>query len=289
MITSALPRCVALIVLGVAGCRFGTDAAPPRVVATELSAPMPLARQLRLTLERPAAVTVEYWAADGPRLRVRAPVSAQPELLLARLRPARTYQYAVNGTAELGTFTTDALPDDLRRVALTVGGQTTLPLVMLHLYEPTGFKGYAAVDGTGEIVWFWRTVDFPFGMTRRDGGTFVFMDKGRGLVEVSPSGVVVRELAQNLAQREMHHDVVRSPRNTLLFLAFDDRTVNGARLRGEAVWEWTPESNGAEKRWSAWDHFAPSTDRGPRFGGEWMHANALAIGPRQYVLMSVHY
>ena len=187
-----------------------------------------------------------------------------------------------------GTFTSDTVPSDLAASLVSVTGRRTAPLVMLHLYEPGGFKGYAMLDEHDEVVWYWRTTDFPFGMTRRANGDFVLMDKGRGLVEVDPAGAVVHELAQDLTNREMHHDAIVSPANTVLFIAFDDRVVNGATVRGDAIWEWAPETGTLDKRWSSWDHFSLADTPAPR-GREWMHANALAIGPRQNVLLSVHH
>jgi hypothetical protein len=62
--------------------------------------------------------------------------------------------------------------------------------------------------------------------------------------------------------------------------------VNGAQIRGEAIWEWAPETATVSKRWSAWDHFSLTDTPAPE-GREWMHANSLAIGPRQNVLLSV--
>jgi arylsulfotransferase ASST len=277
------------LLVPLAGCALGTDPPPVRVVSADLVAPAPLVRTLRLALEQPAAVTVEYWADGVPRLRVRGPVAAEHLLLLAQLRPGRTYNYEVLGTATAGTFVTGALPEDLARVTFAVTGQLSVPLLMLHLDDPGGFRGYAAVDGAGQVVWYWRTTDFPFGMTWRANGNLVLLDKGRGLVEITPAGQVVHEFAQDVANRELHHDVIATPQNTLLVIAFDDRVVNGTQVRGDAIWEWTPETGAASKRWTAWDHFSPAQDRGPRFGGEWMHANALAIGPRGNVLMSVHY
>jgi hypothetical protein len=149
--------------------------------------------------------------------------------------------------------------------------------------------GYAIVDEASEVVWYWRTTDFPFGMTRRADGSFVFLDKGRGLVEVSADGRVLHELAQDLDQREIHHDAIATAANTILFIAFDDRTLDGVRVRGDAIWEWTPETGATVKRWSAWDHFTFATAPGPRGSGEWLHANALHIGPRGNVLLSAHH
>ena len=111
------------------------------------------------------------------------------------------------------------MPTDLAASIGTVTGRRSAPLVLLHLYQPTGFIGYAILDEHDEVVWYWRTTDFPFGMTRRANGNLVLMDKGRGLVEVGADGTVVRELAQDVANREMHHDVIVSPSNTVLFIA----------------------------------------------------------------------
>lgn len=280
---------VGALLLLVGGCSLSTDASRLTIVSADLGAPAPLVRTLRLVLDRATPVTVDYWTDDGTRLRVEAQAAAEHSLVLARLRPGRTYHYEVVGTAFRGEFETDPLPDDLARVRYTVTGEPTVPMVMLHLYEVNGFRGYVAVDGAGEVVWYWRTVDLPFGMTRRANGNLVLLDRRRGLVEVRPTGQVLHEFPQDLTSRELHHDVVATPQNTVLVIAFDEREVNGAQLKGDAVWEWTPETGAAVKRWTAWDHFSPAQDRGSRFGTEWMHANALAIGSRGNVMMSVHY
>ena len=279
---------VALSTLTIAACGAPTDVPVARVLSTALTTPAPLVRTLNVQLDRSAEVTVEYWTDGDPHLRVQATASPSATVALTRLRPKRSYRYEVVGTSVSGTFTSDTVPSDLAASLVSVTGRRTAPLVMLHLYEPGGFKGYAMLDEHDEVVWYWRTTDFPFGMTRRANGDFVLMDKGRGLVEVDPAGAVVHELAQDLTNREMHHDAIVSPANTVLFIAFDDRVVNGATVRGDAIWEWAPETGTLDKRWSSWDHFSLADTPAPR-GREWMHANALAIGPRQNVLLSVHH
>jgi hypothetical protein len=127
------------------------------------------------------------------------------------------------------------------------------------------------------------------GATRRANGHSVFMDRGRGLVEVRADGSVVHELPQDLDNREQHHDVIDAPNGALLFLAFDQRQHADAPLKGEAIWEWRPETGRAVKRWSSWDHLSPDVDRGPRSGEEWLHANSLGLGPRGNVLISLHF
>lgn len=282
-------RAVAALAVFVAtACDSPTDVPVVRVLSAELAVPAPFARTLNVQLDQPSELTVEYWTEGDAHLRVQVPASQSPSVALTRLRPSRSYQYRIVGTATSGTFATDPVPADIAATLVSVTGKRTSPLVMLHLHSPTAFKGYVILDEHDDVVWYWRTTDFTFGMTRRENGNFVLLDRGRGLVEVDPSGGVVHELAQDMANREMHHDVIATPSNTLLFIAFDDRVVNGAPIRGEAIWEWAPETATVTKRWSSWDHFSLADTPAPA-GREWMHANALAIGPRQNVLLSVHH
>jgi hypothetical protein len=262
---------------------------PAAIVFEELIESAPLARVLRVALAEPAALDVEYWTADEAPLAISSPPAASHAVTLARLRPGRTYEYRVNGTLLGGVFRTDPLPADLAAVRFAATGAPTTPLALVHLFKSDGFKGYAVVDGRGEVVWYWRTKDFPFGMARLANGNFVFMDKGRGVVVVTPAGETVHELAQDAAEREMHHDLITTPAGTVLYLAFDTEDVEGKRVKGEAIWEWTPATGALHKRWRSWDHLSPLLDRGPRFAGEWMHANSLALGPRGNLLVSSHY
>ncbi|PYP76112.1 MAG: hypothetical protein DMD35_19470 [Gemmatimonadetes bacterium] len=286
---TVLGALVAISALTFVACDAPTDVDSVRVLSAELTTPAPLVRTLRVALDRPAELTVEYWTDGDSRLRVQAPASASPSITLTRLRPRRSYHFQVVGTTLTGDFTSDTVPTDLAASLVSTTGRHTAPLVMLHLFEPTGFKGYAMLDEHDDVVWYWRTTDFPFGMARRTNGNFVLMDKGRGLVEVGPDGVVAHELPQDFANREMHHDAVASRSNTVFFIAFDDRTVNGAKVRGEAIWEWSPETGALDKRWTTWDHFSLAATPAPRADREWAHANALAIGPRNNVLVSMHH
>jgi hypothetical protein len=248
-----------------------------------------LFRTLRVTLRDPAPLDVEYWAAGGPRLVAASPPAREHQIELVRLRSDRLYQFLIRSTGTRGSFRTPPLPDDLAAVRFDVTGTPSVPLTLLHLFHEEGFKGYVILDADGEVVWYWRTQDFPFGIARRHNRNFVLMDKGRGIVELTPSATVVREIPQEDAEHEMHHDLITTPAGTVLYLAFDTETFNGARLKGEAIWEWWPETGQRLQRWRSWDHLSPAVDRGPRFGGEWMHANSLAIGPRGNTLVSVHY
>lgn len=271
------------------GCSSVFGSGPPQVKSHETTAAGPLVWRLNVTLARVAPVTIEYWSGEEPHLIVDAPPAATHAIQLTRLHAGRTYTYRIAGTDVKGSFATEELPLDLARVQFTATGRSTTSLVLLHLFDMQGFSGYVAVDGGGEVVWYWRTTDLAFGAARRANGNAVFMDRSRGLVEVRPDGTVANELPQDRATREQHHDVIVTPANTVLFLAFDRRTHAGVPLKGEAIWEWTPETGQVERRWTSWDHLSPDDDRGPRFGEEWLHANSLAIGPRGNVLVSLHF
>jgi hypothetical protein len=162
---------------------------------------------------------------------------------------------------------------------------------MLEIRHPNGFRGFVAVDGAGRPVWYFRTVGSPFSFTRRGNGNFVLLDSERGLVEVSPSGSVVRALAQEARPgRRMHHDVTATPSGTVLFLAEERRIMDAQEVTGEAVWEWFPESGTVHRRWSAFDHLDWALDRGERSVPEdWLHANSIRLGAAGNLLMSLHF
>lgn len=181
------------------------------------------------------------------------------------------------------------LPDDLKAITLTATGTLTPQYALVHLFAEKGYKGYALVDSGGRIAWHYRTKDYPFGAARRKNGHFVFMDKGHGLVEVDRTGRVVRELKQRDPEREMHHALEVTPQDTVLYLAFDTEAFAGKPLKGEAIWEWNPDTGEDVRRWRSWDFLDPALDRSARTAGEWLHANSLHVGPRGNILVSFHY
>jgi hypothetical protein len=129
------------------------------------------------------------------------------------------------------------------------------------------------------------------GTARRENGNFVIQYGVRGILEVTPAGDVVAELAQQpLGQRRAHHDVITTPWNTVLFIAYDTREFEGREVSGEALWEWDPDGGALERRWSAWDHFSPDVDWGAQSRDtDWLHANSVAFGPNGNILMSFRF
>lgn len=181
------------------------------------------------------------------------------------------------------------LPADLKDIKITATGTLSPQYALVHLFAEKGYKGYALVDSSGQVAWHYRAKDYPFGADRRKNGNFVFMDKGHGLVEVDRAGRIVHELKQRDPEREMHHAIAVTPRDTVLYLAFDTEMFNGKPLKGEAIWEWDPDSGEDVKRWRSWDFMDPALDRSARTAGEWLHGNSLSVGPRGNILLSFHY
>jgi hypothetical protein len=146
------------------------------------------------------------------------------------------------------------------------------------------FEGYVIVDQDGAIVWFRRGVAESF--TRRVNGDFVLLDQG-GLTEVRPDLRVVARLPAT-SEMTMHHDVIATPDNTVLFLAHDTATFSETVWEGDAIWEWDPDGGPLTERWRASDFLSPDRDLGPKSStGDWLHANSLALGPRGNVLVSL--
>src|SRR5688572_17807143 len=179
-----------LLLIGFDSVVFSAET--PRVRAHRTTVAGPLVHALHVELQRSAPLRVEYWSDDGRRLIVESRAATTHRVLLTRLRADRTYLYRIVDTGAKGAFSTEALPTDLARIQLTAKGSPSVPLVLLHLFDPFGFRGYAAVNAEGEVVWYWRTIDMALGAVRRANGHSAFMDLGRGLVEVRPDGSVVR-------------------------------------------------------------------------------------------------
>jgi hypothetical protein len=146
------------------------------------------------------------------------------------------------------------------------------------------------VDAAGEVVWYRETRGGANGSVRRASGTFLMIDEGQGLLEVTPAGRVLAEVAQDSAQRRIHHDVLETASGSVLLLAQEWGEGRGTSIAGEAVWEWTPETGALRKRWSVWDHLHPERDWGAlSVPHDWLHANAISRGARGNLLMSFHY
>ena len=159
------------------------------------------------------------------------------------------------------------------------------------------------LDTDGYIVWYLPNREAGGPVTRLASGDYVFDTSLRACAPLCASGLeVVTPLNYTLATLteergaaragrghfNIHHDVVATEDNTLVFLVLGDTvTANDTTWVGEEIWEWDPETDALDRRWISSDFMSPLTDRGPRTRvGDWLHANSLSIGPRGNIVVS---
>lgn len=241
-------------------------------------------------------VEVRYWNETGNILEVRDAVPAAGQgILLPELEAGHHYTYLVSAynsrnvpcEPARGEFDVPGLPADLAMVRFVTRGTSTMPLTMVQSFMD--FMGFVIVDRTGAPVWWWRAKGSPQGFARRANGNFVLLDATKGLYEVTPARKLVHAMTDR-AVGVVHHDVLVTPENTVLFLTSDTRTVADSTLTGDAIWEWTPETGAVRKRWSVFDALDPATDVGPKSNAaDWTHANSISFGDHGNVILSLNW
>ncbi len=273
---------------------------PPAILSAALAeVPVPLVRALTVELDRPGRVEVTYQAEGVPALRVVADsIATRHRLTLARLYPDKGYVVAARalddagdpGVSWRGEFRTAALPPEFASIRLTAEGAPSKPLEISRTDRADAFIGFAVIDAQGRVVWYYRTQGSANGSLRLPDRSLALIDEGRGLLKVDPAGQLLGRVPQDSASRRIHHDVALAPDGALLFIAQDWRLARGTQVAGEAIWEWRPESGALRRRWTAWDYLDPTVEWGPvSTPADWLHANALSIGPRGNVILSFHY
>ncbi|MGH7468475.1 MAG: aryl-sulfate sulfotransferase [Longimicrobiales bacterium] len=281
-------------------CDSPTETGPPPAITNVVAESSgPLFRHLNVTLAGQGGIEVTYWTEGRARLRVRVDEPSRAHrVFLPRLASERTYTFEVrslnargeSSPAQNGTVTTGALPAELAALRLTARGRPTQPLTMVELMiTNTGFNGAFIADADGEIVWYWRTVGWINGVSRLANGNMVMLDADSGLVELAPDASVMNRLrnGNDKPYGLIHHDAIVTPQNRVLFLARDPRTIRDTAVVGEAIWEWQPQSGVVTRKWTSFDHFDWSRDRGPQTAANnWMHANSLMVGARGNVIVS---
>lgn len=297
-ISKCIKLCIGLMLVGlVCGCsdHGSNQSATAKVLSTESE---PLNHSLSVELSSPSGVQAEYWTGNSPHLVIASDSQNRTsyQLSLFRLRAGSTYNYEVRtvkgeqpgGIVASGTFKTASLPDDLAAIPFTAQGTATSPLTFLSVNSV--FKGGVIVDSEGYVVWYARVPNAPQGATRLANGNWVIFANGSGLYEFTPLGKSAASLPQSSQFGTMHHDVLATPQNTLLFLTFEPKDFNGTSINGEGIWEWNPATGEVNRRWLAFDFFDPTVDKGTRSrASDWFHANSLSIGPRGNIVVSSHF
>jgi hypothetical protein len=276
-----------------------TDPPPPNITtANAVLTKHPLVASLVVALEDSAAVEVSYHATTGGSgLRVTADsVASHHQLQLTRLRAGTTYSYEVRsrnaagrlGKPTIGTVTSGPLPAGLADFVFETSGIPTRPVTLMQVSAATnGWFGVIATDASGAPVWFHRTKTGAMGFMRRPNGDIAIIDNG--IFVIGPRGDTVASLPPaSSAYGTIHHGIANSPTGGILFIANDKRTIADTVVTGDGIFEWDPATNVVVKRWTAFDFFDWRTQRTTQSAANnWLHANAVNVGPRGNVILSM--
>ena len=191
---------------------------------------------------------------------------------------------------EDGSTGASSAVDTIHTGILPVG----LPALSVEAPDPgNSFDGYVVVpvlgstravtiiNGKGEIVWYHaddRMLDFYRARLGRDG-TGVIYNAAQIAGEPSAAAELVRvsfdgSQTSAISVPFLAHDFVELPDGTLGAIAFEDRDVNGERVRGNKLVEIAPDGT-QSTIWTSWDCFDPATTPGDDPQQGWTFANAL--------------
>ncbi len=328
---------LALIVVGVSAANCGgPEPGPP----TPLTASASILENNRLiaaiegNLDKPGEVYVEYGREGDPsdtKFRTNAVPSDGTDYLVhvVRLRAETTYTYKVFGTDEdgdtsegpVGTFTTGPLPEGLQAMSFDVlTGQPTHDLTLMNLgFEDARFTGVVAIDGQGNIVWYYDAPDHEVtALAQKPNGNIVYIVQGRDLTargfamrEITPLGEEVDRVdAECSPNGPWHHEVHLLPDNQVMFLSRDiqDSLDDPTRLQeGDTIEIWDQTNGEVTSVWNIFDFVDPTVDRIPPdsdlmglvfmwrgCSGEeptqdWSHGNSAMQGPDGSVLYSARH
>ncbi|GDX80428.1 hypothetical protein LBMAG42_22390 [Deltaproteobacteria bacterium] len=220
-------------------------------------------------------VLVTDWQ-DGPNA-VDVPVLG--------LWPSHTFSARLvdetEGLLARSEFTTAAGPTEMSLT--TTNGTATWGGYLVTGIANSLLQTVVVLAPNGQPVWYWQTEGSYFSRAclRRDGlGLWLLRMPPSldGLVpgsilSVAWDGTVLLDVSPFGHEGQgPSHDLLELEDGRLLFLAPDDRAVDGTVYTGHTLY--ALETDGSETQlWSAWDDFTPdSTFRSPP---DWTHANAL--------------
>lgn len=277
-------------------------------------------------------VTVQYWS-QGIDPFVTAPVTTKGtsfSLEVMDLRPLTQYNFQVFLSRSSktpvsqyqGTFTTGPLPSGLQNAKIQLTqGTPTYGLLLLD-YNCTSFNGIVAVDGEGQIVWYYQNDNQVFTVSQEDNHDMVFnevsLNVGYTMKEIAPDGVTIHSIDDILADGSLcaphgrwNHEMLIRPDNKVWTIGAEIRTVNingkDTLQTGGTIEEWDMTKGTVTRLVSLFDLLDPVTDRTEesnttsgffwqgnqnQYAGEtedWTHTNSLDVLPNGDILVSNRY
>ena len=143
------------------------------------------------------------------------------------------------------------------------------------------------INADGHIVWYHtddRKLDFYRARLSVDGKSLLY-NAAKISGEPSPDSEIVRVSLDGTQTTSipiplLAHDFVEHPDGTLAALAFEDRDVDGMRMRGNKLVEVAPD--GTQRTvWSSWNCFDPATRQGRRPGAGMDVRERARLRPRR--------
>ena len=257
---------------------------------------------------RPCELTVEITEEDGGgRVVGRTPNGTLHSLTILGLYPESSYRLTpycweedTGHSRETLEFETGSLPSgipssfdvEMHEPGYFAGGITFFGP------RPRGTDSeleacYVAVDGEGEVVWY-----YELGLPAEDtahadlhhrvlGDGNYLLSIPDGLRVITPAGELVSELTADIVgAADMHHDGIVLPDGRFLFLTRERRELvvppfGRIEVVGDMIWEAEP-SGEVTWQWSSFDHLDTTrfpgelSQRADREGRhDWTHSNAI--------------
>jgi hypothetical protein len=257
-----------------------------------------------------AEATIEVVDAEGEGFRLTVPTSDAAETVVPLLQLTADTIYTVEVTAGERTgsaqFETEPLPEDLPPIDVTsapatgAAGLTLFDVIPLPVGEGNGEAtndGYLmAVDGQGEVVWYYRQTHSIQDVRQTADGDLIFIHHETGVrrldvmdgsltewsgttgLDLAPEDAHGRSYAGADAIRvetdQMHHEVLELPNGNLMTLSreleeiegypealCDDDEFNGSyQVVTDTVVEFSPNDGAVVNEWSLFDLVDPLSD-----------------------------
>ncbi|MES1188011.1 MAG: aryl-sulfate sulfotransferase [Myxococcales bacterium] len=275
-------------------CSDAEDPEQPSHVVAELSERIPTVVNVRWTTDVATAGYVEF----GPtrELGSRTPLEAadtreHAATLLGSPADSPVFYRVVSSdgsssaSSDVASITTGSLPVGVPVLSQTGDGFDGFVVVPLL----GRLKAISIIDAKGRIVWYYKDdseLDFYRARLSRDGKSVLY-NAGRISGEPVEESALVRvaldgSKTESIPVPFLAHDFVEHPDGTLAAIAFEDRDMDGTRVRGNKLVEIDEDGN-QETVWTSWDCFDPTADPGDDPEQGWTFANALDYDPTEDV------
>lgn len=275
-----------LAALTVSACSDAESANGPSRVTAELSNKIVTVVTVSWETDTETKGFVEYGLTRqlGLRTPLESVTSRQHSTTLLGLPAESLVYYRVvpseeeeDSASEIASIETGSLPAGLPSLTQTGDGLEGFMVVPLL----GKLRAVTIIDAQGRIVWYHtddRELDFYRARLSVDGKSLIY-NAAKLSGEPSDASELVRVALDGSSEESfpipfLAHDFVEHSDGTLGAIAFEDRDLDGERVRGNKLVEIAPDGT-QETVWTSWDCFDPTSVTGDDPEQGWTFANAL--------------